>query len=415
MYHQLCLTHAIHLAVTDVFYKKPVRVSPPLSFDDIIEIIDDIEEMDPNYIDINESDDLMEGCDIDEFVPTVNMTELVPNENLNIEFSSNLAFSETSIWHECEVSDEHNLSALVCKVRDVVKIFRSSPTRNDHALTPNVRILRGKELNLLMDCKTRWNSTHTMLERFLYLNEDNCIKRALFEIDSTIVISNEELKLIQTITNCLKPARDAIKRLSHRSTNLLEADTILSCLLNDEYIDLGTEFGRALQNALIKRIGERRTACFQVLQYLQNRNNNDLHLSFKKMNHEECCIFLKELWNKCNKSAINNDSSPEPESRIKKTCSFMDRVEAMIKKNCNAVNQRSPSTITEELEDFKAGREMGDKLTICYNVLKKITCSSVEAERNFSSAGRICNKFRTRLGDDAINNLSMLRSHFLAM
>ena len=44
---------------------------------------------------------------------------------------------------------------VVDKVRKIVKLFRRSPTKNDDTLQPYVRREYGKELVLLLDCRTR--------------------------------------------------------------------------------------------------------------------------------------------------------------------------------------------------------------------------------------------------------------------
>ncbi|GBO25373.1 hypothetical protein AVEN_24687-1 [Araneus ventricosus] len=44
------------------------------------------------------------------------------------------------------------------KVRKVVKLFRRSPTKYDMYLQKYVKEDTGKELSLILDCRTRWNS-----------------------------------------------------------------------------------------------------------------------------------------------------------------------------------------------------------------------------------------------------------------
>jgi len=57
--------------------------------------------------------------------------------------------------------------AVVQKVRKVVKMFKRSPTRNDAKLQPYVKQDFGREVGLLLDSKTRWNSLVDMLSQFL--------------------------------------------------------------------------------------------------------------------------------------------------------------------------------------------------------------------------------------------------------
>ena len=62
--------------------------------------------------------------------------------------------------------ERDDLKALLKKVRETVKIFRKSSVRNN-TLQKYVLIQEGKELELLLDCPTRWNSLEKMLARFL--------------------------------------------------------------------------------------------------------------------------------------------------------------------------------------------------------------------------------------------------------
>jgi hypothetical protein len=70
--------------------------------------------------------------------------------------------------------------------------------------------------------------------------------------------------------------------------------------------------------------------------------------------------------------------------------------------------------ISKELLLFDAGGATmrGPLMTKCYKWLLNIQVTSVEAERNFSQAGNICNKIRTRLTDRSVCEQSMLKTYF---
>lgn len=67
---------------------------------------------------------------------------------------------------EFEVSNNYGLSDIISKVRDCVKVFHFSPVKKD-TLDQHVRSDHGKEIGVILECKTRWNSTFEMVERFL--------------------------------------------------------------------------------------------------------------------------------------------------------------------------------------------------------------------------------------------------------
>ena len=63
---------------------------------------------------------------------------------------------------------------------------------------------------------------------------------------------------------------------------------------------------------------------------------------------------------------------------------------------------------------FENGGTRGDYLERAYSFLMIVKPTSVEAERAFSSAGLFCTKIRNRLGDETLNALCILKSHFKA-
>ena len=103
---QLCFAHAIHLAVLDILYKKHKSSTN-----------------DDSDCDLNSDDDQDEG--------------------FHVELKDDKAeFPE-------------NLDILIRKVRTVVKLFRKSPTKNDVNLQKYIKEEFGKEIQLLIDVKTR--------------------------------------------------------------------------------------------------------------------------------------------------------------------------------------------------------------------------------------------------------------------
>jgi hypothetical protein len=71
---------------------------------------------------------------------------------------------------DMSVIDE--LEPLIKKVSKIVKLFQKSPTKNEEEF--------GKEISLILDSKTRWNSLYFMLERFCKLR--NCILNSLINL-----------------------------------------------------------------------------------------------------------------------------------------------------------------------------------------------------------------------------------------
>ena len=68
------------------------------------------------------------------------------------------------------------------------------------------------------------------------------------------------------------------------------------------------------------------------------------------------------------------------------------------------------SVIRQDTSLFEGGR--GRILQLVYDYLLSVPPTSVESERAFSAAGGVCSKLRTRLGDETLDNLCMLRTFF---
>jgi len=182
---QLCFAHAVHLAVLDVLYNK--TLSLVTACDETYSSCDsDDEEEDDGFQIINDQD---APILVHEFYPLIN------------------------------------------KVRSVVKIFRQSPTKNDDILQKYVKEEFGKEIQLLIDVKTRWNSWFLMLQRFYLIK--NCILKALIDIKSIWIFEEEELSMINNLVTTLEPVNLAVETLCRRDATLLSADTTMSFLLHN--------------------------------------------------------------------------------------------------------------------------------------------------------------------------------------
>ena len=68
---------------------------------------------------------------------------------------------------------------MIKNIRSTVCLFRNSPLKNKY-LQKYVQNEFGISLNLILDCKTRWNSLSDMLERFLKLKD--CVMKALIDL-----------------------------------------------------------------------------------------------------------------------------------------------------------------------------------------------------------------------------------------
>lgn len=165
---QLCLAHGIQLAVLEVLYDKPKKKSTPILVEETSHSDSDVDYESHDERD-DESDD----------------------ENDPLCFlSNNVGAEEITLSHE-------TLQPLITKVRQVVKMFRRSPTKNDDLLQRYVKNDFQTEISLSLDCRTRWNSLLSMLEKFFKIRY--CVKKALIDLKSNIHFSDKELDLLDEL------------------------------------------------------------------------------------------------------------------------------------------------------------------------------------------------------------------------
>lgn len=237
--HHICLAHGIHLAVCDVLYNKnndAVILQPPTNEMAISQIEDDCFNSD---IDIDED---------------------FAGSQMGLDFET--------MYKNIEISNRKNIGEVVKKIRKTVVLFKRSAAKNDSILQKYVKSEKGKELTLLLDCKKRWNSLLTMLERFLFLK--TCIQKALIDLKSPITFQENDFNTISDIVDILAPIKLAVEALCRRNANLCTADAVLKLLISEiskKQSPLAQDMIQALKNRISQR---RKQELSGVLQYLHN-------------------------------------------------------------------------------------------------------------------------------------------------
>ena len=80
--------------------------------------------------------------------------------------------------------------------------------------------------------------------------------------------------------------------------------------------------------------------------------------------------------------------------------------------NCNLNDKSMQAAIKSEMAVFERSGVRGRSLQLVYSHLLSIPPTSVEAERAFSSAGLLCTRIKSRLGDVTLDTLCFLRSYY---
>ena len=225
-YQQFCYNHGIHLAVLKILYvKKNTDETQFLHSDD------------GNGFSENENND---SANSDSDVETV----------------------ETST-----VQLRPTIEETITAIRKIVKVFKNTPVKN-HILQKYVEEEENKQLKLILDCKTRWNTMKAMIRRFI--RAKNPIKKALAEMNLDYMWNDEYIKIAESLLVTLEPIRITIENLSLEDSTLLSAEGALKFLFkNLEKVnsELSKEFLVAIKQEISKR---RDNAIVSLIQFLHN-------------------------------------------------------------------------------------------------------------------------------------------------
>lgn len=394
---QLCFAHGIHLAVIDVLYNSR---NPQQS-----------EESEDPEQGVNDDDD--DDEDKQDLEGSIQFIQEPEAEEI-LEFTAN-----------------YDINYTITSVRKIVQIFRRSPIKN-RILQNYVKTKLGKELSLILDCKTRWNSLVDMLERFILLKD--CIQKALIDLGNPVTISDTEFGLLSNIVSCLEPIKLTVEALCRRDANLCTADASFRFLFQEvgklrTANTLAVDFDAALK----RRIEERRTILSGVLMYLQNPNREQAQSDFFLLpDSNTVASFIKDMceslnWSRSESEGVIDieveDEDDAPLSEIKMAVenkTLKQKLQEAITMATKDIDpcERIPKSkdslrvIKKEMSLFENGGLRGLHLQKCFDKLLTIPPTSVESERAFSSAVAFATKVRSRLGPSTLDALVLLRSYF---
>lgn len=314
-----------------------------------------------------------------------------------------------------DLTEKQNINKTISKVRQIVRMFRKSPTKND-ILQRYIKAEHKKELKLILDCKTRWSSLVDMLQRFVLVQ--NSVKKSLIDlrIDS---LSDLEFKHIEEVACILQPVKVTVEALCARNMDLYKCDVALNFML-EEVKKFCSQLAKELYKKLLQRIIERRTILSDIFSFLNSPSKNlkgsdgfSQSLSLKRIKSEIQNILL----NITNESIEENESSEDDEvTALDFQVNLKDKLNLLLNQSPlrfpNRTNYNMKNVLMKEIDIYINGGDKGFYLQKAFEYLSTIQPTSVEAERCFSSSGYICNKYRCRLEDKTFNALIFLRSYF---
>lgn len=242
----------------------------------------------------------------------------------------------------------------------------------------------------------RWSSLADMLGRFLKIR--TAVQKSLIDLCSDINFSEEEFKSLDDIYSTLQPIKTAVEMLGSRKMTLLSADATLKFLLK-KLGQLKSPISKQLINALRRRISDRRTDLFGVLQFLHNPNSacavDEEADTFRVTKRTQIQNIIKDLIQQLYPSVPAVQTGPvvpepvpvavpvsDPPLDIKGQ--FMEAV-AKAQKISSARAEADTiinmnSTLMKKMSLFENGGVRGKYLELAYNALLSIPPTSIESK-----------------------------------
>ena len=314
---------------------------------------------------------------------------------------------------------------IISKVRRVCKIFRKSPLKNDYLQEIFKTESKGKELKLILDTPTRWNSIITMVSRFIELK--NCIPRALRICEVAETISDEEWESLNVLLDTLRPFEIAIKGLSMEDASLLKGKNSVKFILK-ELSSHSSILATKLKKNLIERYTSRRMNEFVgLVRYLEDPDvlrRTDCTKPFLLPNYKTIKRLSEATSNRLYPSEdVETQTEERGEDDILPSSAVINESnDPMLQRYLTevAINSKKPNLISsstvdlaKDLKLYEATGKRSERLEQLYRSFCTIKATSVASERAaFSSAGYFLTKIRSRLSPKTLDVLCFLKSYF---
>lgn len=330
-----------------------------------------------------------------------------------------LAFDDEEEDYEFK---NENIRAMIKKVRKTSTLFRKSAVKNDE-LQKCVKSEFGKELNLIKDCPTRWNSLVLMLDRFYELRF--CVTQTLMKLESEISFSREELDSVKMLADSLKPVQACILVICKKTCTLYEAHCSIEVAL-DELKLLNTEMSIELMKNVIEQLQTRFSTFYYLQIYLEDKNLVNEPQYFQKPDtylFENMKTDLYQLLEYADDDPHMEDELDENDNLAaiveplsnKRKINYNDQFYTKIEAKKQKTSQPATSLKDRLALEFKVFEKSGHRGTLLSKLLlitKTLRPTSCDCERAFSVAGLFCNKLRSNMTDNTLSNLCLLKSFF---
>lgn len=234
--------------------------------------------------------------------------------------------------------------------------------------------------------------------------------------------TDSEITTVTDLRDALKPVEVLTKILCQEHVTLTQADRVFSGAFSAMGAQ-NTHISDLLKEALQKRYSERKnTNLLAVMSFLSDPHDYEFRIDGPLTLHE----LKREVKALCSRLGLASDEEPEPEMEQEEDepvsepgqrteVNYADKLAQQLLKRMNTKKKRKqtiPGDVDEDISEAIRRNILSERLQKLAAALDGVQASSVEAERAFSTAGRILTKIRNRLGDDTVD-FYCFANHFL--
>ncbi|XP_054089442.1 zinc finger BED domain-containing protein 4-like [Zeugodacus cucurbitae] len=315
------------------------------------------------------------------------------------------------------------VSALITKVRDIVKFIKRSVNASDQLRQKQIDIgaSTSNTKKMILDVRTRWNSCFYMLERFVQL-APILSEVLLTRPEAPSMVNASELNKIKELIELLKCFEIVNREISADTyVTISKVIPLVSCLtealtkISAQDAIVG-ELKSELQKNMNKRFDKLEFNSVLALATVLDLRFKLLHFKDALANKKKTVLYL----NSCIKDANNSVSTSESSDEFATENPFdiWSHHKQLAHQNMKCKFSNSSAITTTAVASINQNpTEMWDYMKNVFPELYKqaskylsIVATSVPSERLFSKAGATITKQRNRLTGKRLSKLLFLNS-----
>lgn len=333
------------------------------------------------------------------------MPEQEENDEQNNNASGESSFTFFEELNKSAEFVDQDYKSSISYVRDVFKYFKKSPLKLSE-LEKLIKAKDGKELALLLDVKTRWNSLLPMIQRYLRIK--------LF-LKDTLEVFNDGQRFrsvyddaLNELVDALKPIEEAVIKLSSHKSNIMIAEAVVK-FISENLNSLRSSLARDLGKSIVERYNSRRNK--EILSLLLFLHTGAYPISSPGFEYSDKKVIkatASSLFNRLFPDETTNLSQTSSESSTEKK-SLQNGIDALLKPKEKVVAGK----LDKDIQLLEASGEKSLRLEKLYKALLSIQSTSTSCEQAFSVAGSFKTKIRNRLSPEKLSALCWLKSYFI--